>query len=89
MSLRAVSVFLPSCGELSTALKLIGAAYLWLGLRTFLSARRAPTVLNGGSAEHKQSDGIARRKSRQLHIEVPGRDATSCRAQSTISERTS
>ena len=47
-----VSAIVLASAELFTALKLIGAAYLvWLGLRTFLSARRdASTSLNGGSA---------------------------------------
>ena len=47
-----VSAIVLASAELFTALKLIGAAYLvWVGLRTFLSARRhsAPS-LNGGSA---------------------------------------
>ncbi|UPK01351.1 LysE family translocator [Bradyrhizobium sp. 170] len=46
-----VSAIVLASAELFTALKLIGAAYLvWLGLRTFLSARRdASTSLNGGS----------------------------------------
>jgi threonine/homoserine/homoserine lactone efflux protein len=47
-----VSAIVLASAELFTALKLIGAAYLvWLGLRTFQSARRdAATALNGGSA---------------------------------------
>jgi threonine/homoserine/homoserine lactone efflux protein len=47
-----VSTIVLASAELFTALKLIGAAYLvWLGLRTFRSARRdAPTGLDGGSA---------------------------------------
>ena len=48
-----VSAIVLASAELFTALKLIGAAYLiWLGLRTFQSARRndASTGLNGGSA---------------------------------------
>src|SRR3954470_19322931 len=46
-----VSAVVLASAELFTGLKLIGAAYLiWLGLRTFQSARRnAPTDLNGGS----------------------------------------
>src|SRR4051812_10666942 len=46
-----VSAIVLASAELFTALKLIGAAYLvWLGLRTFVSARRnASTSLNGGS----------------------------------------
>src|SRR3954452_16468914 len=47
-----VSAIVLASAELFTALKLIGAAYLvWLGLRTFQSARRdAATGLHGGSA---------------------------------------
>jgi len=47
-----VSAIVLASAELFTALKLIGAAYLvWLGLRTFQSARRdGATALNGGSA---------------------------------------
>jgi threonine/homoserine/homoserine lactone efflux protein len=47
-----VSAIVLASAELFTVLKLIGAAYLvWLGLRTFRSARRdASTALNGGSA---------------------------------------
>ncbi len=47
-----VSAIVLASGELFTALKLIGAAYLvWLGLRTFQSARRdAPAALNGAPA---------------------------------------
>src|SRR5687767_14717924 len=47
-----VSAIVLASAELFTALKLIGAAYLiWLGFRTFLSARQeAMTGLNGGSA---------------------------------------
>src|SRR3712207_4781177 len=47
-----VSAIVLASAELFTALKLIGAAYLiWLGLRTFQSARRdALTALNGGFA---------------------------------------
>jgi threonine/homoserine/homoserine lactone efflux protein len=47
-----VSAIVLASAELFTALKLVGAAYLiWLGVRTFLSARRdASTGLNGGSA---------------------------------------
>lgn len=50
-SLGVPAIVLASA-ELFTALKLIGAAYLvWLGIRTFQSARRdAATVLQGGSA---------------------------------------
>ena len=47
-----VSAVVLASAELFTALKLIGAAYLiWLGVRTFQSARRdASTGLNGGAA---------------------------------------
>jgi threonine/homoserine/homoserine lactone efflux protein len=47
-----VSAIVLASAELFTALKLIGAVYLvWLGLRTFQSARRdASTVWNGRSA---------------------------------------
>ncbi|MDJ0387789.1 LysE family translocator [Roseomonas sp. E05] len=47
-----VSAIVLASAELFTALKLIGAAYLvWVGIRTFQSARRdASAVLNGGSA---------------------------------------
>jgi threonine/homoserine/homoserine lactone efflux protein len=47
-----VSAIVLASAELFTALKVLGAAYLvWLGVRTFLSARRdAATVLEGGSA---------------------------------------
>ncbi|BCH26499.1 LysE family translocator [Mesorhizobium sp. L-8-3] len=47
-----VSAIVLASAELFTALKLVGAAYLvWLGLRTFQSARReAATVLDGGAA---------------------------------------
>jgi threonine/homoserine/homoserine lactone efflux protein len=47
-----VSAIVLASAELFTALKLIGAAYLvWVGFRTFQSARRdASTVLNGGTA---------------------------------------
>src|SRR4051812_17848025 len=47
-----VSAIVLASAELFTALKLIGAAYLvWIGLRTFQSARRdASAGLNGGSA---------------------------------------
>ena len=47
-----VSTILLASAELVTVLKLIGAAYLvWVGLRTFRSARRdALTVLRAGSA---------------------------------------
>src|SRR5438552_4673 len=47
-----VSAIVLASAELFTALKLIGAVYLvWLGIRTFRSARRgAPTGLNGGFA---------------------------------------
>jgi len=47
-SLLGVSAIVLASAELFTALKLIGAAYLvWLGLRTFQSARRdASTGLN-------------------------------------------
>src|SRR5215207_11619054 len=47
-----VSAIVLASADLFTALKLIGAAYLiWLGLRTFQSARcDASTDLNGGSA---------------------------------------
>ena len=47
-----VSAIMLASAELFTALKLIGAVYLvWLGIRTFRSARRgAPTGLNGGFA---------------------------------------
>src|SRR3982750_981780 len=46
-----VSAIVLASAELFAALKLIGAAYLvWLGLRTFLSARRDASIsLNGGS----------------------------------------
>jgi threonine/homoserine/homoserine lactone efflux protein len=46
-----VSAIVLASAELFTTLKVIGAAYLvWLGLRTFLSARRdALSALNGGS----------------------------------------
>ena len=45
-----VSAIVLASAELFTALKLIGAAYLvWMGVRTFLSARRdALTALSGG-----------------------------------------
>ena len=44
-----VSAIVLASAELFTMLKVIGAAYLvWLGLRTFLSARRL-SALNGGS----------------------------------------
>jgi threonine/homoserine/homoserine lactone efflux protein len=47
-----VSAIVLASAELFTALKLIGAAYLvWLGIRTFRSARRdATAALNGGTA---------------------------------------
>jgi threonine/homoserine/homoserine lactone efflux protein len=47
-----ISAVVLASAELFTALKLIGVAYLvWLGLRTFLSARRdARTALIGGSS---------------------------------------
>lgn len=47
-----VSAIVLASAELFTALKLVGAAYLiWLGFRTFQSARRdASTGLNGGHA---------------------------------------
>jgi threonine/homoserine/homoserine lactone efflux protein len=47
-----VSAIVLASAELFAALKLMGAAYLiWLGLRTFQSARRdASTVLNAGSS---------------------------------------
>jgi threonine/homoserine/homoserine lactone efflux protein len=47
-----VSAIVLASAELFTALKLVGAAYLvWLGIRTFQSARReAATALNGRSA---------------------------------------
>lgn len=47
-----VSAIVLASAELFTALKLLGAAYLvWIGLRTFLSARRdAAAGLNDGSA---------------------------------------
>jgi threonine/homoserine/homoserine lactone efflux protein len=47
-----VSAIVLTSAELFTALKLVGAAYLiWLGLRTFRSARRdAEAALNGQSA---------------------------------------
>lgn len=47
-----VSAIVLASAELFTALKLIGAAYLvWIGFRTFRSARQdASTVLNGGPA---------------------------------------
>jgi threonine/homoserine/homoserine lactone efflux protein len=47
-----VSAVVLASAELFTVLKLIGAAYLiWLGFRTFQSARRdASTALNGASA---------------------------------------
>lgn len=47
-----VSAIVLTSAELFTALKLVGAAYLvWLGFRTFQSARReAATVLDGGAA---------------------------------------
>jgi threonine/homoserine/homoserine lactone efflux protein len=47
-----ISAIVLASAELFAALKLVGAAYLiWLGLRTFLSARRdAPTDLCGGPA---------------------------------------
>lgn len=47
-----VSAIVLASAELFTALKLIGSAYLvWIGWRTFRSARRdALTVLEGGSA---------------------------------------
>lgn len=46
-----VSAIVLASAELFTALKLVGAAYLvWMGVRTFLSARRdALTVLSGGT----------------------------------------
>jgi threonine/homoserine/homoserine lactone efflux protein len=46
-----VSAIVLASSELFTALKLVGAAYLvWIGLRTFQSARReAATALAGGS----------------------------------------
>src|SRR5215203_3013314 len=45
-----VSAIVLASAELFTALKLVGAAYLvWVGLRTFQSARRdASTALDGG-----------------------------------------
>ena len=47
----AVSAIVLASAELFTALKLIGAAYLGLGLRTFQSARRdASAGLAGGAA---------------------------------------
>lgn len=47
-----VSAIVLASAELFTALKLIGAAYLvWIGFRTFQSARRdASAALNGGAA---------------------------------------
>src|SRR5687768_10395918 len=47
-----VSAIVLASAELFTALKLLGAAYLvWLGYRTFRSARRATSAgLNGESA---------------------------------------
>ena len=46
-----VSVVVLASAELFTALKLIGAAYLvWLGIRTFQSARREALGLAGGAA---------------------------------------
>jgi threonine/homoserine/homoserine lactone efflux protein len=48
-----VSVVVLASAELFTALKLVGAAYLvWIGFRTFRTARsEAATVLNGGAVE--------------------------------------
>src|SRR3954454_18122940 len=50
-----VSAIVLASAELFTALKLIGAAYLvWLGFRTFQSARRdAWTGLDGGAAARR------------------------------------
>src|SRR3954469_800102 len=46
-----VSAIVLASAELFTALKLIGAAYLvWLGFRTFQSARKEALGLNGGLA---------------------------------------
>src|SRR5215210_4643294 len=46
-----VSAVVLASAELFTALKLVGAAYLvWLGIRTFQSARREALGLTGGLA---------------------------------------
>ena len=46
-----VSAIVLASAELFAAMKLIGAAYLiWVGIRTFQSARRHPTGLDVGSA---------------------------------------
>ena len=45
-----VSAIVLASAELFTALKLVGAAYLvWLGVRTFLSARRDASIVKGES----------------------------------------
>ena len=61
-----VSAIVLASAELFTTLKLVGSAYLiWIGFRTFQSARRdASTVLNGGSvappvgARHAFREGV-------------------------------